>query len=88
MVGHGVDREDVPVSSPVEAEYDDVMASSTDGLPFRKSLMTARRRFLKRAEQTADFSQMSGIKRIKTPRGAPLFYQASSWPTCRVLAGL
>lgn len=39
MVGHGVDREDVPVSKPVEAEYDDVMASSTDGLPFRKSLM-------------------------------------------------
>lgn len=82
MVGHGVDREDVPVSSPVEAEYDDVMASSTDGLPFRKSLMTARRRFLKHAEQTAE------IKRFKTPRGAPLCYQASSWPTCRVLAGL
>lgn len=29
---------DVPVSKPVEAEYDEVIASSTDGLPFRKSL--------------------------------------------------
>lgn len=65
VVGHGVDREDVPVSNPVEAEYDEVMASSTDGLPFRKSLMTARRRFLKHAEQTADFLQMSRIKPIK-----------------------
>lgn len=45
VVGHGVEREDVPVSNPVEAEYDDVMASSTDGLPFRKSL----------AKQDADF---------------------------------
>lgn len=41
VVGHGVDREEVPVSNPVEAEYEDVMASSTDGLPFRKSLITA-----------------------------------------------
>ena len=38
MVGQGVDSVDVPVSKPVEAEYDEVMASSTDGLPFRKSL--------------------------------------------------
>lgn len=44
VVGHGVDREDVPVSKPVEAEYDDVMASSTDGLPFRKSLTMGRRK--------------------------------------------
>lgn len=38
VVGHGVDNVDVPVSRPVEAEYDEVMASSMDGLPFRKSL--------------------------------------------------
>lgn len=38
VVGQGVDKVDVPVSSPVEAEYDEVVASSTDGLPFRKSL--------------------------------------------------
>lgn len=37
-MGQGVDKVDVPVSSPVEAEYDEVVASSTDGLPFRKSL--------------------------------------------------
>lgn len=43
MVGHGVDREDVPVSNPVEAEHDEVTASSTDGLPFRKSLTAGRR---------------------------------------------
>lgn len=38
VVGQGVDKDDVPVSKPVDAEYDEVMASSTDGLPFRKSL--------------------------------------------------
>lgn len=38
VVGQGVDMVDVPVSKPVEAEYDEVIASSTDGLPFRKSL--------------------------------------------------
>lgn len=38
VVGQGVDKVDVPVSNPVEAEYDEVIASSTDGLPFRKSL--------------------------------------------------
>lgn len=47
VVGQGVDKEDVPVSKPVEAEYDEVIASSTDGLPFRKSL----RRGGKRAPQ-------------------------------------
>lgn len=36
--GHGVDKVDVPVSKPVEVEYDDVIVSSTDGLPFKKSL--------------------------------------------------
>ncbi len=38
VVGQGVDKVDVPVSKPVEVEYDEVSASSTDGLPFRKSL--------------------------------------------------
>lgn len=38
VVGQGVDKVDVPVSKPVEAEYDEVIASSTDGLSFRKSL--------------------------------------------------
>ena len=38
VVGHGVDKVDVPVSNPVDAEYDDVIASSTDGLPFRNNL--------------------------------------------------
>lgn len=38
VVGQGVDKVDVPVSKPVDAEYDEVIASSTDGLPFRKSL--------------------------------------------------
>lgn len=44
VVGQGVDKVDVPVSKPVEAEYDEVMASSTDGLPFRKSLQRGNRR--------------------------------------------
>lgn len=44
VVGQGVDKEDVPVSKPVEAEYDEVIASSTDGLPFRKSLRRGERR--------------------------------------------
>lgn len=44
VVGQGVDKEDVPVSKPVEAEYDEVIASSTDGLPFRKSLRGGERR--------------------------------------------
>lgn len=43
VVGQGVDREDVPVSKPVEAEYDEVIASSTDRLPFRKSLRRTHR---------------------------------------------
>lgn len=43
-VGQGVDKEDVPVSKPVEAEYDELIASSTDGLPFRKSLTRGQRR--------------------------------------------
>lgn len=38
FVGQGVDKDDVPVSKPVESEYNEVIASSTDGLPFRKSL--------------------------------------------------
>jgi len=33
-----VDKEEE--SRPVEAEHDEVMASSTDGLPFRNSLRT------------------------------------------------
>ena len=44
VVGHGVDKVDVPVSKPVEVEYDEVIASSTDGLPFRKSLRTGEER--------------------------------------------
>lgn len=36
VVGHGVDAVEVSVSMPVE--YEDVMASSTEGLPFKKSL--------------------------------------------------
>lgn len=43
-VGQGVDKEDVPVSKPVEAEYDELIASCTNGLPFRKSLSTGQRR--------------------------------------------
>lgn len=38
VVGQGVDKVDVSVSKPVEAEYEEVIASSTDGLPFRNSL--------------------------------------------------
>lgn len=44
VVGQGVDKVDVPVSKPVEAEYDEVIASSTDGLPFRKSLWGGEKR--------------------------------------------
>ena len=80
VVGHGVDREDVPVSSPVEAEYDDVTASSRDGLPFRKSLTAARRGFLKRAEPTAEFFHISRKRRGERT--------VLSRPTCRALAGL
>lgn len=44
VVGQGVDKVDVTVSRPVEAEYDEVIASSTDGLPFRKSLRRGEKR--------------------------------------------
>lgn len=44
VAGQKVDKEDAPVSKPVEAEYDEVIASSTDGQPFRKSLKGDKRR--------------------------------------------
>ena len=53
VVGQGVDKVDVPVSRPVDAEYDDVMASSTDGLPFRKSLRRAERRVRRGIKSTS-----------------------------------
>lgn len=49
VVGQGVERVDVPVSKPVDVEYDDVNSSSTDGLPFRKSLREKRRRHTERS---------------------------------------
>lgn len=43
VLGQGVDKVDVPVPKPVEAEYEELIASSTDALPFRNILKNKRR---------------------------------------------